>query len=623
MIRSRGVSSRRWGFGLLEVLISISLLGLVTLGVTTVMSGMFKSQKRADEKSWLQNLRSRITNLVFNESGCTATVFGTSQPEFDPAKLSAFNDDPAKSNVTLNFGDGTTLSAGNGIELMKLTILNEALPTGSGRYEAKLSFAQKTDDLLGGQLAPATVPLMLTTQVTSDGKRKITGCYNKGDLQGVDVCQSIGGKWISSINRCHFGGDLKLSQYECISKDEFKPNMPLEGAMIAECYYKDGVRIKPYRCPNAQRNLWGWSYPNCVCGAASDGVGSGWTVKYPTSTSYAKVCDGGVLISIPDDKEIFLLNNELEVDKFVGETLPSGVTGTLITPANLTVGLSLANFDMANAVTECYTDPTSSRTEKCSQEKSAVEGKTGSCIFVNGAFATGASAAGEKSIGSYSGWIRVTSARSLQTVKTPHLKTIVKEASGKKCYMVKMVSADGGAAESITSPVLGLVDPEDSTITNILDTDTRWQQIRECVYLGDDDNSITEPSPILTLPGATKSSPFKGRYVARFLVDLEKQEDIDKAELVGGAGAALYPTLRAGTIWYFSNVDISNKYQQNTRVTCSGSPLKCKFTGWMILTSDLPDNKFTANADYTVTGGSGKQVPGYPCNLGVRLEKDQ
>jgi len=607
--RQRFLLNSKAGFGLLESLIALTVMGLAGLTFSQMMSGVFKGQKRIDQKSQVQDFGNRIRGLLYDERTCTASILNGGSMAFDTADIAAFNASE-DANLTFTFGDGSSLKKNSGIDLLNLQIVGEVLPSGSNRFEATLNSGAPGVSLEKSGIRPLAIPLILTTETVSGTSRRITGCYSKGSLDGPATCAAIGGRWLPSLSRCFFGGDLKLGQYECLDPQEFQHGGILEGSVVSECYIRQGAKQVRYECTN-NKWLFKWGnqttnlLPECAC--QSGGGQAGWVVK--SGNNVEKVCDGGAMVRVNDTQESMLLYNEIAENRYVGTT-PSGGTSVA---SPLSKQELLKNYDLLNSVTECFTDPDNYKSEKCEQGDNAIRGANGSCVYVNGAVALGNLGVGEAFVPNYTGWMYVTRARyNNGDGFFANRKTDVIEAHGKKCYTVKTVNSTTVAATS--RPLISTVaDPSDASIPNIL-VANKYQNVAECTFLGGSSGTL-EPAPIFA--GTIWAPSYGGRYLARYNCD---QQGVSSSDLVGGLFSS--PSLHQGSCWYFKNVSIPYDYAANTGVTYSGG--KATYTGWMYLTNTLTGGKYTADSDLFLSpapGASGHITWGIPCNAGVRMSQ--
>lgn len=591
--------NRNSGFGLLEVLIALTITGLISLAMSQLMAGMFKGQQRVDQKAQLLDFGNRVRALLYDEKSCNASLVGDSIIEFEPTNLVAFNSSPALSNITLRFGDGTSLTAGAGLDLLHLRILNEVLPEQSGKYEATLVAGAPGVNVGDGAIRPLSIPLVLQTQATGGTKRRVTGCFTKAAaVDAPQTCTAIGGRWLSSLSRCYFGGDLKLGQFECLPPEDLGPGGVLEGAVIAECYRRVDARQKAFECIN-NKHLLGKARTNntlleCACQPSSSASSSGWVIR--RNSTVKDRCDGGVMVRVPETQESFLVSDE--------------ITENRTTSASSVVPLSqwLSNYDLLNNVTECYPDPNSYAALKCAQGENAVRAGRGSCVFVNGAAAQGHRDVFESTIANYTGWMWVTRGRTLASKGTgANRKTEVIEATGRKCYMVKTVSGKNEEINNASPPTTAVADPFDASLSNVLQSD-RWRNVSECMFIG---GVSSDANPLPTFAGLTAPGAYRGRYLSRLPCD---QEGISMDDSTG----TLTPSLGKGACWYFSNAILPNDFAQSMGVSFAAS--KARFTGWLYLTRELPEESYLTDSNLFLTPKNNSvRTFATPCNVGVRI----
>lgn len=600
------------GFSLLEITIGLAIIGIAMVAFTQMMSGAFKGQRRIDDKAKQQDFANRVQNIIYDQQSCTAALLTGDPIIFDSRDLPAFNNDPVKPKVTLAFGDGTKLKEGSNIDTLSLRVRNEMLPAGSGKYEGSL-FMGAPGVSSKSVLRPSDLGLVLLTipEGTGGTLRRVTACFSRNDVDGERTCETLGGKWIKSISRCLFGSELKLSSNEWIDPNEFKAGGALEGAFVTKCFYRFYNTVTSYLCWNVTSSM----IARCMFDGDGGPSSTGWVVKHASHPvgRYRIKCDNGVLINLPDSSFKFYSDNEI-TDKVYTGSVPSGADGTaMATP--ITKENFITNYDILDNVSQCYTDPNGVTTVKCNQGDNAVEGKVNSCLYIDGGYATAnANVETPYTKPKYTGWITVGSPRTTVVLGSGLSRyTAVQEASGRKCYMVQ------GTPSSSDKTVSGLVtdvkDPFDTNITNVLKDPVRYQQVKECVFLGGQDSGGMQPSPVSSPNPPTYASSYRGRYLMRYACN---NGGIDTANLTGQVNGD--PSLNAKSCWYFENVPVATDFYTNSGVATSGA--RRTYTGWMYLRANLTNATHTTdpNTNYVKqNAGPTNYTNAVPCNAGVRF----
>lgn len=579
---------------------------------TQMMSGAFKGQRRIDDKAKQQDFANRIQNIIYDQQTCTAAMLSGDPVIFDSKNLADFNNDPAKPKITLALGDGTKLKEGSTIDTLSLRVRNEMLPAGSGKYEGSLMMGAPGISSKS-VLRPSDLGLVLLTVPEGTGSlRRVTACFSRNDVDGERTCQTLGGVWIKSLTRCLFGSELKLASNEWIDPNEFKAGGPLEGAFVTKCFYKSYYSITSYLCWNVSSSM----IAKCMFDGDGGPSSTGWVVKYPTHPPgrYNIKCDNGVLINLPDSSFKFFSDTEI-TDKVFAGTPPQGAEGTGISMP-ISKENFLTNYDMLDNIKQCYTDPNGVTTVACNQGDNALEGKVNSCIFIDGGYATANATAepGQWQKTKYTGWITVNSPRTAVVVGSGASRyTAVQEASGRKCYMLQGVPSS--TERTVSGLVTDVKDPFNPAIDNVLKDAARYQQIKECVFLGGQDSGGIQPSPVISPSPATYASSYRGRYLMRYACS---NSGIGTDNLVGQVNNA--PDLKAKSCWYFENVPVAADFYANSGVTTTG--LRRTYTGWMYMRANLTDGTHTMDATthYVKQNASlTAYTNAVPCNAGVRF----
>lgn len=606
------------GFGLLEVIMASVIGLLVTFAMSKMFTFQMRSQRKMDVKADSQMLLNRIQTILSSEDTCTANFAEImTNPEFDPQDTSNYD-----AGAAVRLGDGTVVKTGaeiGGVQTLSLKIAGEILPINSGKYDAALEFRWGGDrHLAGGELAPRNIPLLLTTAPvpgSTPARRKIIKCVAKSGVTGPEACVLIGGKWVNSIARCFFGGELKLHQYEEIDLAEFELGGPLEGAVIDECFFRYGSRTLSYRCFNTPVT----SVPHCLFQEGVTPVSSsGWVLKYPTHTRVIRNCSRGVVIRVPDDKLGFLYPNEYAPGYFAG-TPPAGADPiTSSTTGNLNVTEYSRNFEILDSVLECQTRPEDANFRKCSQEDKGLRGQAGSCVFVNNARVY------DRTIGQwisgYTGWISVTHSRHTAVKPSPwssNRYTTTVEARGYKCTLVKYLQ-DSADPTALDLDYNAVDDPGTPAVDSLLTEEERAKKISGCLFVGLQSSQTT---PAIPAPGNLDAPRGIGAYLHRYSCN---NAEIGLDDLAGdGASGGEAPSLTEGTCWYVTNMKLSSNYKLNADVNNTNAV----YTGWVRLLENIPDGKYEpVAAGGTLPenalkhkSGSSRRLLAVPCNGGLKL----
>jgi prepilin-type N-terminal cleavage/methylation domain-containing protein len=198
------------GFSLIEILIVLGILGIISMGLMTMISNQSKEFKAADEKMSLQSTQLLITNVLSSSAFCTcfmgANTFNYTTKTWNgfPTSIgSAY--DPAAACAPV-VGTFPLLTVGTPIgnsklkpQSMVLDTITETTP-GSGNFSANLSI-EFDSLLLVRSRKKLAIPMYFTVKMSDPvGAKSLITCTSatSGALDFIALCAQMNGVYNGS-----------------------------------------------------------------------------------------------------------------------------------------------------------------------------------------------------------------------------------------------------------------------------------------------------------------------------------------------------------------------------------------------------------------------------------------
>ena len=194
MITSRG--SRAAGFSILSVLISVGMMGMLSLVLAQLTRQQVNIQKKTETYFELNNLSNKILRGLYDGDGCMET-FGKNSDIVDGRTLSAIKDKNGKVVVDTVQKYGNRL-----IKIYSILVANVRISATSGQLDLQVVFEKLHRSIKGYKRVTQTYPL----SVQVDSLKRLTECsYDYGGIYRVaaeGVCKSLGGVFDSVTMMC-------------------------------------------------------------------------------------------------------------------------------------------------------------------------------------------------------------------------------------------------------------------------------------------------------------------------------------------------------------------------------------------------------------------------------------
>lgn len=208
------------GFSLIEIIVAVAILGVVSLGFSSMISQMLGAQKTVQARQDLVSLVNEVQTLFMVTTACETALLPGSNFDFNLAKVPypapagappfAFAGLPFRFKVNSDIlGDATTLQ---NYELIANRVqLVNAVPagttgTGSSIYKAQMIGQFSPKSSASGGLRDFNTKVLTTGYFTVSGAGVITSCSadNYQDTVKVaNLCIGLGGT-MNSNGKCDF-----------------------------------------------------------------------------------------------------------------------------------------------------------------------------------------------------------------------------------------------------------------------------------------------------------------------------------------------------------------------------------------------------------------------------------
>lgn len=160
------------GMSLLEVLIAVSLLVIISTGITSVMSNTAKQQRSIQAKDNQRDVSAKIRSVLSNRTGCMNT-FGSKAVD---ATITDIKDSVGNSVFAVGSTDSSGLIKVESMKLENWVELNSTFKIGSANFKVVLS---KVGDVLGSRTLN---PDNINIQIKTDAASTIVDCIYAGQL---------------------------------------------------------------------------------------------------------------------------------------------------------------------------------------------------------------------------------------------------------------------------------------------------------------------------------------------------------------------------------------------------------------------------------------------------------
>lgn len=208
--RTRSDRNREAGFSLIEIMIGVGILGVVAVGMMTMMVNVARESKAASQKlATLDLIKSLATSITSGKNLCnfavvtTPAAFTFASAVFPPSSIpiSGLYMDAAGTDAVVVAG---TRYSNSSLDIVSMDFSNIVL-AGPNRYTAVL-----TVNVAGlRSMKPVVTRVMLDT-VVAGSNTSLNGCTTVA-LSGNGVaptnqtaCEAAGGLWIAAGNFCYF-----------------------------------------------------------------------------------------------------------------------------------------------------------------------------------------------------------------------------------------------------------------------------------------------------------------------------------------------------------------------------------------------------------------------------------
>lgn len=587
------------GMSLIEVLISIGVMGIAMLAMMNFMSVQNRENKALLESLSRNDMLRFVTSSLSDGAVCSAelanpSLFEAGKPAYtiniddlpsneislDKLHASAKAGAPVilEKNKKVNIGSSDALYIA-GMKVKNFTSMGEP-----DKYTADLEISLDPTKLVRS-LRPTVIKLIVVTNGGPNTAKVINSCVLSEKLDAKKTCLDLGGQWLEAteagrfmaIPRCNMTDDIFLNVSENPDGMPTKGTSTDDGVAITECYY-GATKNTTYRCTTRV----GAHYSADVC--AYDSTSKQWKViKYvdgsPTAT-VRRICTRGVLASKKSSGYAILNYNEP-----IENAIPELASATWFEKTNY-----------LQTVTQCRIYSRTETWKACKNPISpslALQGESGSCIYVtNGKLNLPAGAITDNfnyyntdndpdlNVSDYTGWIYVNSARSVKLSAGGNIA--IKEARGYPCYAVEVNSEN--VPETHTA---GSLPPTDVTM---FDTSPEGSRVKKCLirsnllYVGEnpgtrnqiimcDQTSSTDPLPLAT----TDINDIRDQYPKK-------------------------------SCWYFRNVKVKDY-----------NVLLFNTSSWLYISGSLPASTIM-NSGTSEFENASKSIIATPCNSGIEFE---
>ncbi len=167
------VTDLKNGFGLVEVLVAMVLLGIIAVGFSSLLTGAMKSQKGIQAKDQQREITAEIRSLLSNQRACLNSFFGRN-PQTGFTVMTIFDGaTPGNAKYKADTPDKTGLLEFKGFEVSNY--VPDAVVLNQGNADLKVKLARVGDTGSTKNLFPGAITLKVKVMAGN-----ITECYSIG-----------------------------------------------------------------------------------------------------------------------------------------------------------------------------------------------------------------------------------------------------------------------------------------------------------------------------------------------------------------------------------------------------------------------------------------------------------
>lgn len=167
------ININKFGFGLVEVLIAVGLVGIISLAVMSLTTNTMKSQKGIQAKDQQRDTTAELRQLVTNKTACLNS-FGGQNPQVGFSVVN-LKDALNANKYSINTNDKTGLLSFREFRVDGWAADAGYTTQGNAEFKVKLSKVGDTGTVKDIR------PDVITLRIKRDGAGNITECYAIGD----------------------------------------------------------------------------------------------------------------------------------------------------------------------------------------------------------------------------------------------------------------------------------------------------------------------------------------------------------------------------------------------------------------------------------------------------------
>jgi hypothetical protein len=535
-------AERNAGFSILEGMVGAVVGGLVIYGLSAGMTQSLRVAKSVEMKTEVNDFQQLLSLSLSTSENAMKMLQADGEVNTSMKKLpGSFDALPQKDArcderattgqnlclqiplTKLKLVDGLVYESNRAIggnlkfQSAKLVIVNmtsEKVPASlSGpnqrrEYYGKLHYTlSRSKEQKGGFEAYSKFyPMLVEIEKTGDSTLKLVSAYGVGQNdEGSEVCEKMGGTWLSNSEkssyfpreRCHFGGAIPLSSTEWPDGVPIDGTTTSDGVRLESCKYMSSSTIATYACPGFRAGKTaGW-----LC--RYDKSAGQWKKAYYLRTTTGDnagqlvftsetICSKGVIASKSSDSVTLLDFDETLAGAFPGSS-GSGKS-QYFSSSTFDMKEFLEEADRLHTVLRCKTDQNKDVWFNClnpSDPGLARAGGVNTCIYVRGAKVTSLASLGTAGEGKdkndFTGWIKVTGARTFSTVPAPNtaITNIAEprlvEATGIPCFEVEVNPAAYSSGEFLPAPASRGNDSSPDDVTSVDANSLQMKNVTQCL----------------------------------------------------------------------------------------------------------------------------------------------
>lgn len=225
----RDTQRHRRGFTIIELLVGLAILGIISMGLATLLADSAKNQRRIENKTEAQSLADEAKSIIKSSANCGITALPMNVKNWNKATtyniiledtFGSLKIESKKKYSSLSINSVYIAGYLNNISNAKSFIGLESGLASNDRY-IRASIEVTVSENANTTLRPINIPVKLTLDPS---KKKIIACSHiLEDALYSEMCGTLGGDWDADSSKCELpcpsGSTKDVDTSKCVFAD--------------------------------------------------------------------------------------------------------------------------------------------------------------------------------------------------------------------------------------------------------------------------------------------------------------------------------------------------------------------------------------------------------------------